>query len=77
MTFEDDVLELRFDGGTKHVFCKNLNISWPPPETITVWGFRMRRESMSKITDRQRAEMTHVVRGAVYVPDIPEKVEVH
>lgn len=68
MTFDDDMLQLEFDHGVKRVLCKPNGIDWPPAEVIEIFGFRMRRESMSIISDEDRADMTHVCRGAVYRP---------
>lgn len=71
MTFDDDFLQLEFDGGTKRVTCRSLGLDWPPPERINVMGFDMDRESHSQITDAQRQELTMVMRGARYVPAKP------
>lgn len=68
MTFNDDMVQLEFDGGTRRVTCKALGLDWPPPEFINVSGFEMMRTGMSCITDEERATMTHVIRGAVYEP---------
>ena len=67
MTFDDDFVRLVFDGGAKTFRCAALGLDWPPPETINVAGFRMRRERFSALTDEQRSGMTHVCRGAEYV----------
>jgi hypothetical protein len=66
MTFDDDLLQFEFDGGTKRTTCKAIGIDWPPPEIINFAGFDMQRHSMSNISDKQRAGMTHVCRAAVY-----------
>ena len=71
MTFDDDMLQLEFAHGMKRIFCKLNGIDWPPPEVIEIFGFRMRRKSMSIISDEDRADMTHVCRGAVYLPEKP------
>lgn len=69
MTFDDDHLVLEFDGGTKRVLLKKIGIDWPPPERINVMGFDMVQTRRSQLTDEQRAEMTHVCRGAEYYPE--------
>lgn len=49
--------------------CKDLGISWPPPDILTLedgTGRQWTRIQMSSITDEQRQKMTHVARGAVY-----------
>ena len=68
MTFDDDMLRLNFDGGSKMISLAKLGLEWPPPETIDVLGFTMHRISYSAITDEQREGMTHVFRGAEYEP---------
>lgn len=68
MTFSDDMLQLEFNGGRRRVTCISAGVAWPPPEILDIMGFKMRRESMSSLTDEQRNEMTHVLRGAVYIP---------
>lgn len=71
MVFDDDFLQLEFDGATKRVLAKPLGLDWPPPERIDFMGFELVRVSHSQITDEQRAEMDFVCRGARYVT--PEK----
>lgn len=67
MTFDDDFVAIDFDGGRKLFTCKKLNISWPPPEELELFGFKFIRESFSQITDDMRNDMTRVCRGARYV----------
>ena len=67
MTFDDDLVHLVFDGGTKRVTCKSLGLDWPPPQEINVAGFVLVLNRRSEITDGDRAAMTHVYRGAEYV----------
>jgi hypothetical protein len=69
MTFDDDFLQFEFDHGTKRVTCKSAELEWPPPEQLEVFGFRMKRDTFSQITDDQRAELTLICRGARYVPE--------
>lgn len=69
MTYDDDFLQLVFDGGTKRATCRSLGIDWPPPERIEVGGIPMQRSRMSALTDDERAAMTHVCRGAEYLPE--------
>lgn len=69
MTFDDDTIILVFTGGKRYHSVKKLNLSWPPPEHVEYYGFRMRRSRMSEITDEQRRGMTHVARCAEYVVD--------
>lgn len=66
MTFDDDFLQVQFDGGLRRAFLKKNGLEWPPPETIDLFGFRLERVRFSEITDEQRAGMTHVCRGAEY-----------
>lgn len=73
MTFDNDFLQLEFDGGTKRVTCKGAGVDWPPPERINVMGIPMRRKSFSQLTDEQRAGMDFLMRGARYVPDDTSK----
>ena len=68
MTFDDDMLQLEFDGGTRNITCKNAGIEWPPPNELYIYGFNMRLRQRSGLTDEQRANMTNVLRGARYVP---------
>lgn len=68
MTFDDDFLQLEFEGGTRRATCKSLGIEWPPPETITVLGFEMEQVSRSTVTDEQRQQLTMLMRGARFVP---------
>jgi len=68
MTFDDDMIQFEFEGGTKRIFCKQLGVDWPPPKEMAFMGFDMERQQYSAITDEQRQEMTHVFRGAVYAP---------
>lgn len=67
MTFDDDFIQIKFQGGPRTARCKLNGIEWPPPEEFEFEGFRLRRVSMSRITDEERADMTHVMRGAAYV----------
>ena len=76
MTFDDDFLQLEFDGGTKRITCRSAGIEWPPPERINVMGFEMVRESYSQITDEDRQQMTMITRGARFVPAPAQSVEV-
>jgi hypothetical protein len=69
MTFDDDFLQLEFEHGMKRVTCKSAGLDWPPPETLSVFGFHMRRDTFSQISDEQRSGMDHVCRGARYVID--------
>lgn len=67
MTFDDDFIVVEFDTGIKRrVTCKSAGIEWPPPERFDFQGGTLERVSFSKITDEDRAEMTHVCRGALY-----------
>lgn len=70
MTFDDDYIRLLLATGPLDVTCKALGIDWPPPEFIEVKGPlstpTFRRVRYSQISDEDRAEMTHVCRGAEY-----------
>lgn len=68
MTFDDDYMHLVFDHGVKNVTCKSVGIEWPPPPMLDVGGFIMVRNRYSSITDEQREGMTHICRGAEYLP---------
>lgn len=68
MTYDDDFILLRTASGPRRIFCEKLGVSWPPPEKLDFLGFPFVRERMSEITDEQRADMTHVCRGAEYFP---------
>lgn len=67
MTFDDDFVQLEGPHATIHMACKQLGLDWPPPHMIKALGGVYNRDSYSKITDEQRAGMTHVARGAVYL----------
>lgn len=68
MTFDDDM----FVCGGMRATLKSLGLTWPPPEFIIVKNrgelpdTYLRRVSYSAITDKQRADMSHVCRGAQY-----------
>ncbi len=69
MTFDDDFCRLHLDSGSVDMACATLGFEWPPPERFDLNGLAgqtLVRVSMSKITDAQRAQMTHVARGAQY-----------
>lgn len=67
MTYDDDFVRFILPTGQNHdVFCKSINVDWPPPETLTHRGLEYRRERFSAITDEQRDGMSHVCRGAEY-----------
>lgn len=69
MTFDDDFLWVELAAGRhRHIACKAAGVSWPPPERVNLYGFWYQRERYSQITDEQREKMTHVARGARYVP---------
>lgn len=77
MTFDDDYIQLRLSTGAMRVTCRELGISWPPPEFIQVTGGpfsepTFRRVRYSQITDEQRERMTRVCRGAEYVHHLGE-----
>ena len=75
MTFDDDFLQLEFDGATKRITCRSVGIEWPPPKRINVMGFEMVRESYSQIADEDRRQMTMFMGGARYVPAPTQSVE--
>lgn len=80
MTFDDDIIRLNLSVGTPTIPLMTVGLEWPPPEHVYLSAdstireaepdderqYVLRRVSMSQITDEQRAEMTHVVRGAEY-----------
>jgi hypothetical protein len=78
-TFDDDMVRLNMSIGTFTFPCKEVGLTWPPPERLFVEGPKLReandedpqgevliRDGISEITDEQREQMTHVVRGAEY-----------
>lgn len=75
MTFDDDYIQLNLGKrGVLRQTCKELGVSWPPPEHIAITGGpfstpTFKRVRYSAITDEQRKGMTHVCRGAEYVHD--------
>ena len=73
MTFDDDFVQLTLGGGIRRFMCKDLGVSWPPPEFIAVESVAVmitfKRLRFSALTDEERAEMTNVCRGAEYVVD--------
>ena len=75
MTFDDDFCRIYFESGHRDIGCKANNIEWPPPNVIKIGGFIFKRGSFSQITDKQREEMTHVMRGAEYYPIIGDNNE--
>lgn len=66
MTFDDDFIEIVFDGGSRRVFCKKNGIDWPPPKELNMYGCKFYCVRMSGITDERRQKMSHVCRGAEY-----------
>lgn len=66
MNFDDDFVRLHTAVGTKNILLSSLGLDWPPPERISVNGTPFERIRMSDITDKQRADLTHVCRGAEY-----------
>lgn len=74
MTFDDDFLIFQLPSGAKRMLVKELGLQWPPPMTLRLKGFEppfadidFRLLRRSTITDAERANMTHVCRGAEYV----------
>jgi hypothetical protein len=67
MTYDDDFVRLpTLVAGDTNIPLVRLGLEWPPPEEVNFYGLLYRRVSYSEITDEQRAEMTHVARGAQY-----------
>lgn len=67
MTFHDDFLRINLkEAGQINVSCKSNGIEWPPPKEIQLQGRKFNRKRYSQISDEDRKEMTHVVRGAEY-----------
>ena len=73
MTFEDDFIQVTIQGKHHRLRCNQLQLDWPPPETVEIYGFTCKRMRYSKITDEQREDMTHVCRGAEY--EVMQKME--
>lgn len=90
-TFPDDFVRLHLGIGTRDIPLGALGLEWPPPDRIVIDpgrgareptpddppAFIMRRVSHSRITDDQRAGMTHVARGAEYVYEEDERDHPH
>ena len=71
--FADDHILLTGGGHSGERICAHLlDLPWPPPETIEVYGKQWKRLRYSKITDEQRAKMEFVCRGAEYSPADPQ-----
>lgn len=68
MTFDDDFIRLVCPDGTLNVLCKAFQLDWPPPELVSYDGVIYERQRMSALTDEQRESLTHVIRGAEYLP---------
>ena len=66
MTFDDDMCQINFAGGMRRIACKDLGVSWPPPEKLDFDGFEFERIRFSQITDEQREGMPYIFRGAEY-----------
>lgn len=75
MTFDDDHIQLQLSVGRVQATCRELGLSWPPPERIAVLvgeplsAFAFRRIRYSQLTDDERQKLTHVCRGAEYERD--------
>lgn len=76
MTFEDDFVQI---GGVS-VTLESLGLEWPPPAFMRIDNhgelpdLYVKLVHLSEITDEQRAEMTHVCRGALYKPCYPDEI---
>ncbi|MCP1375358.1 hypothetical protein [Dyella lutea] len=66
MTFDDDFLQINFQGGTRRVLCKSIGVDWPPPEKLSFQGFALERVRFSQVSDDDRAGMEFLMRGAEY-----------
>lgn len=66
MTFDNDIMQFEMLDGPRRVYCKTLGVEWPPPARYTLLGFEFVRVSLSSLTDAQRADTPHVMRGARY-----------
>lgn len=84
VTFDDDFIRIGMITPT----LKSLGLTWPPPQFIKINNHGelpnrlFKRVRCSDITDEQRAQMTHVARGAEYqecsFADLPhEESELH
>lgn len=68
MTFDDDFVQI---GGVR-TSLQSLGLEWPPPAFMRINNHGelpdlfVKRLRLSEITDEERAEMTHVCRGAQY-----------
>lgn len=74
MTFDNDFM--RLEG--LNITLKSIHLEWPPPPFLKLYRpvatglppeeLTYKRVRCSEITDEQRAGMTHVARGAEYLP---------
>jgi len=73
MTFDDDFVKI----GMVRTSLKALGLEWPPPPFMRIDNhgelpdLYVKRMRYSEITDEHRSKMTHVARGAEYVPCSP------
>ncbi len=74
-TFNDDMIRVEMEGGTKMFRCKDLGIDWPPPEEIDIYGFTFVKVGQSQLTDKMMETITKVIRGAQYEPKKEEDIE--
>lgn len=66
MTLKDDFCQFNFMGKPKRISCNQLNVEWPPPETLECFGVEFKRASHSQLTDEQMKDLSCIVRGAAY-----------
>lgn len=85
-----DYIRLYFEVGTHTLPLDRLGMTWPPPEYIYIEeggkirearkrdpdAYKLRRTSMSQISDDDAAKMTGIARGAEYhyLSDLPPGV---
>jgi hypothetical protein len=74
-TFDDDMVRIEMQGGTKMFRCKDLGIDWPPPEELDIHGFVFVKVGQSQLTDKMMETITNVIRGAQYQPKKEEAFE--
>jgi hypothetical protein len=68
MTFPDDFIQIDLptQGKSGQRTCQSMQFNWPPPEEFVLDGIVLVQVSKSDISDRERAGLTHVARGARY-----------
>lgn len=72
-TLKSDMIRVNLPEGRRDFWLTALQahgveIEWPPPEILEIFGGKYKRISMSALTDEQAGSSQHIARGAEYVP---------